>query len=260
MADQDDKRVIGEAGAAARVAMIVEPVLGDLGYRLVRVRITGLNGCTVQIMAERPDGTMGVEDCEAASRAISPALDVDDPIDTAYNLEISSPGIDRPLVRRSDFERWADYEAKIEMAVPAHGRKRFKGILRGVDGDDALLERLDAKPEEERLVHLRLADMAEARLVLTDALITEALRRDKAARRARGEDDDVDDADDIDEVGESPAGDEDAEAAPARSPRKAPARGPGRYAKGNKRGAANGGAAKPPKGRGPTGTSDGSLH
>src|ERR1700729_3460800 len=102
---QDDRRLIIEQGAAARVATLAEAVIEGLGYRLVRVKISGQNGCTVQIMAERPDGTMVVEGCEAISRALSPVLDVEDPIDRAYHLEVSSPGIDRPLVRRSDFER-----------------------------------------------------------------------------------------------------------------------------------------------------------
>ena len=107
---------------AARVAAIAEPVLDGLGYRLVRVRVSGIAGCTVQIMAERPDGTMTIEDCETVSRALSPVLDVADPIDRAYRLEISSPGIDRPLVRRSDFERYAGNQVKIEMTVAVDGR------------------------------------------------------------------------------------------------------------------------------------------
>jgi ribosome maturation factor RimP len=129
----NDRRVIAETGPAARVAAIVEPVLGDLGFRLVRVRLTGVNGLTLQIMAERPDGTMSVEDCEAASRGLSPVLDMEDPIERAYNLEVSSPGIDRPLVRPSDFTRWAGYEAKIDMTVPIDGRRRFRGVLRGLE-------------------------------------------------------------------------------------------------------------------------------
>ena len=102
-----------------------------MGYRLVRIKISGEAGCTVQIMAERPDGTMQIEDCEAISRALSPVLDVADPIDRAYRLEISSPGIDRPLVRRSDFERYAGHLVKVEMAVAHQGRKRFRGLLAG---------------------------------------------------------------------------------------------------------------------------------
>ncbi len=114
----DEPRLITEPGRAARVAALAEPVLAGLGYRLVRVRISGFAGCTVQIMAERPDGTMTIEDCETASRALSPVLDAADPIEGSYRLEISSPGIDRPLVRRSDFDRYAGHVAHIEMLAP----------------------------------------------------------------------------------------------------------------------------------------------
>ena len=175
-----EPRLVVESGVAARVAVIIEPAIVDLGYRLVRVRVTGQNGCTVQIMAERPDGTMNVEGCEEISQAVSPALDVDDPIQAAYHLEVSSPGIDRPLVRASDFERWAGHLTKIDTSEPVAGRKRFRGILRGVAGQDALLTRDDAKSEEERDVAIPMRAIAEARLVLTDALITEALRRGKS--------------------------------------------------------------------------------
>lgn len=177
--DQEPRLVV-ESGVAARVAAIIEPAIVDLGYRLVRVRVTGQNGCTVQIMAERPDGTMNVEGCEEISQAVSPALDVDDPVQTAYHLEVSSPGIDRPLVRASDFERWAGHLTKIDTSEPVAGRKRFRGILRGASGQDALLTRDDAKSEEERDVAIPMRAIAEARLVLTDALITEALRRGKS--------------------------------------------------------------------------------
>jgi ribosome maturation factor RimP len=181
--DVDEPRLIIEPGLAARVAAIAQPVLAEIGYRLVRVRISGSSGCTVQIMAERPDGSMTIEDCEKVSRALSPVLDAADPIDHAYRLEVSSPGIDRPLVRRSDFDRYAGHLAKIEMEVPIEGRKRFRGTLLGTDGDAARLrcEGLAAATPELRLP---IADMAEARLVLTDALVTESLRRGKAAERA----------------------------------------------------------------------------
>ncbi len=179
MADQD-VRLITETGAAARVAHVVEPAIEDLGFRLVRVKVSSLNGCTVQIRAERPDGTMSVEDCERLSRALSPVLDLEDPIAQAYRLEVSSPGIDRPLMRVSDFERWAGHEATIEMAVPLDGRKRFRGVIRGVEGDKVLVELPDVKEGEERLARLPLANLGEARLVLTDALIRESLRRGSA--------------------------------------------------------------------------------
>ncbi len=179
----DEPRLIVDHGVAARVGAVVEPALRGLGYRLVRVRVSGVNGCTVQIMAERPDGGMTVDDCEAVSRAVSPALDVDDPVGRAYHLEISSPGIDRPLVRAGDFMRWAGHEAKIEMAVPADGRKRFRGVIAGVENGAALIDRTDAKPDEPVRWALRLTDIGEARLVLTDELIRESLRRGKAALR-----------------------------------------------------------------------------
>jgi ribosome maturation factor RimP len=177
---EHEARLITESGPAARVAAVVEPTVEQLGYRLVRVKVTAQNGCTVQIMAERPDGTMAVEDCEAVSRALSPLLDLEDPVSGAYYLEISSPGIDRPLTRRSDFQRWAGHEAKIELAVPLNGRKRFRGLIRGVDGDTVLLELPDVKAGEEPLARLPLADFAEARLVLTDDLIRETLRRERS--------------------------------------------------------------------------------
>src|SRR5260221_8164921 len=122
-----EPRLIAEQGIAARVAAISEPVLDGIGYRLVRVKISGLDGCTVQIMAERPDGTMTVEDCEAVSRALSPVLDVADPIDRGYRLEVSSPGMDRPLVRRSDFERFTGHRLKVEMAGCVRRRRAVYG-------------------------------------------------------------------------------------------------------------------------------------
>ena len=190
---EPDARLVSETGVAARVVAIVEPVLADLGFRLVRVKVSGLNGCTVQIMAERPDGTMTVEDCETVSRALSPVLDLEDPIERAYHLEISSPGIDRPLVRAGDFARWTGYEAKIELAAPRDGRKRFRGVIRGVEGDAVVIEPPDVKAGEEPLVRLPLSDLHEARLVLTDDLVREALRRGSAPappedQRAREED------------------------------------------------------------------------
>jgi ribosome maturation factor RimP len=190
MPDAAEPRLITEQGIAARVAAIAEPVLAGLGYRLVRVRVSGTSGCTVQIMAERPDGTMNIDDCEVASRALSPVFDTEDPIDREYRLELSSPGIDRPLVRRSDFERYAGHDMKVEMAYAVEGRKRFKGALLGVEGDAARLRRKDAAEGEQPEVLLPIADMAEARLVLTDALVTESLRRGKAEARAREMDND----------------------------------------------------------------------
>jgi ribosome maturation factor RimP len=189
---QCEPRLIVEQGVAARVAAIAEPVLIGMGYRLVRVKISGLDGCTVQIMAERPDGTMTVEDCEEVSRALSPVLDVADPIDRAYRLEVSSPGLDRPLVRRSDFVRFAGHQLKLETAVTIDGRRRFRGLLLGVEGEAARVRRDDAAPGEASEILLPIEDIAEAKLVLTDALIAESLRRGKAAERAARQQQDAD--------------------------------------------------------------------
>jgi ribosome maturation factor RimP len=170
----EDRRITRETGLEARIAHIVEPVAADLGYEIVRVKISGLNGMTVQIMAERPDGTMLVEDCEALSRAISPELDVADPIDREYHLEVSSPGIDRPLTRAKDFEIWAGHEAKAETERAVGGRKRFRGILLGLK-DGAAGLRLTDTPEAGE-VWLPLDEISEAKLLLTDALMKATTR------------------------------------------------------------------------------------
>ena len=178
-----EPRLIVEPGVSARVAAIVEPVLEGLGYRLVRVRVSGSDGCTVQVMAERPDGTMNIDDCETCSRALSPVLDTADPVDRAYRLELSSPGIDRPLVRQSDFNRYANNAVKIEMAVAVDGRKRFRGQLLGAEGNLARIQRDDAVAGESPDVMLPIEEMADAKLVLNDALIAQSLRRSKQAER-----------------------------------------------------------------------------
>ena len=182
----DEPRLINEYGVAQRVGRIAAPVLRDLGLRLVRVKISAADGSTVQIMAERPDGTMTIEDCENASNALSPVFDLEDPVTQAYRLEISSPGIDRPLVRRSDFERALGHEARVEMAVAVENRKRFRGLIEAVtEADGVALARLripaDEKKAEDTFVDLPIADMGEARLVLTEALIRATLRKEKAA-------------------------------------------------------------------------------
>src|SRR3569832_1942795 len=180
-----EPRLIGEPGQPARGAAIGEPVLGQIGFRLVRVRVSAAEGCTVQIMAERPDGTLTIDDCEDISRALSPVLDVAAPIEKAYRLEVSSPGIDRPLVRKSDFDRYSGHLVRIEMAMAGNGRKRFKGTLAGTEGDVARLARDEAPEGEEAVVSLPIEEMSEAKLVLTNELVTEALRREKAAKRER---------------------------------------------------------------------------
>ena len=159
-----------------------------MGFRLVRVRLTA---STLQIMAERPDGTFTIDDCEAVSRAVSPLIDVEDPVPHSYNLEVSSPGIDRPLVRPEDFARWTGHEAKIELARPLSGRKRFRGALDGIAGNTV---RLTLPPEksgaEAVTVELPFADIGDAKLVLTDALI-EASRKPAATSPTDGSEMDV---------------------------------------------------------------------
>ena len=216
--DIDEPRLTEESGVASRIATAISPALRDLGFRLVRVKIfnTGV-GRTLQVMAERPDGTMSVGDCEEASTAVAPLLDVEDPIADADNLELSSPGIDRPLVRVSDFLRAAGHEARVELSTGLDGRKRFRGWIEGVEGEGVdrvlLLRRVDARADEPSDVRLPLRDIDEARLVLTEALIRETLRKAKAAG-----------LDDVDETGDD-AG-EAGEPAAAEVPR----RGPGRFA------------------------------
>ncbi len=179
-----EPRFLREPGLEARVADVVDTVAPTLGFRLVRIKISALNGQTVQIMAERADGTMAIEDCEALSKALSPEMDIADPVPGAYNLEVSSPGIDRPLVRRSDFTAWAGYAAKCTTERIVDGRKRFKGVIVGIDGDKVRFRSEAADDEKETEFVLGIDNIAEARLVLTDELVREALRRDKKSRRA----------------------------------------------------------------------------
>jgi ribosome maturation factor RimP len=182
----DEPRLIEETGVAARVAHVAQPVLTGLGYRLVRVKLSAQAGMTVQIMAERPDGSMNLNDCEIVSAALSPVLDVEEPVKGAYRLEISSPGIDRPLVRVSDFRRAFAREARIEMTTGIGGRRRFRGFVGEVEGEGRnavlTLDRSDAKPGEAIKAVLLLGDVAEARLILSETLIRQSLRVAKASQ------------------------------------------------------------------------------
>jgi ribosome maturation factor RimP len=194
-----EPRLITENGIDARVAAIIEPTINEMGYQLVRVKLSSQNGMTLQIMAERPDGIMTVSDCEKLSMAISPVLDVEDPIDKAYHLEVSSPGIDRPMVRKSDFAKWTGHVVKFETSVMVEGRKRFRGTIKSVSEDSFVLDREAVGKDEDPLVTIPFATLAEARLILTDDLIRDALKADKAARAAANEnfeDDTVEDGDD----------------------------------------------------------------
>ena len=190
-----EPRLITETGLDQRVADIIEPVIVPMGYQLVRVRMSGQNGLTLQIMAERTDGTMTVEDCEEISKAISPVLDVEDPIDKAYHLEVSSPGIDRPMVRKSDFFRWQGHLLKCETSVLVDGRKRFRGKIVSVDDDGFRLERDQVAYGEEPVVVIPFTTLWEARLILTDDLIRDALTADKKAKAARAANENFEDED-----------------------------------------------------------------
>ncbi|OYR19769.1 ribosome maturation factor RimP [Brucella thiophenivorans] len=180
-----DERIIRETGLDAKVAGIVEPVINTLGFRLVRVRLSGLNGQTLQIMAERPDGTMTVEDCELLSRTVAPVLDVEDPLSGKYHLEISSPGIDRPMVRKSDFTDWAGHVAKVETSIVHEGGKKFRGRIVIGDADSIVIESDQISYGNEPVVRIPFDLISDARLVLTDDLIRDALRKDKAVREGR---------------------------------------------------------------------------
>lgn len=182
-----EARLITETGLDLRIAQMIEPLLQSMGYNLVRVRLSGQNGLTLQIMAERFDGTMTVEDCEQVSMAVSPVLDVEDPIDKAYHLEVSSPGIDRPLVRKSDFEKWIGHLLKCETSVIVDNRKRFRGKLVAANETGFTVERDQPGYGEELTVEIPYSALSEARLILTDDLIRDALKADKDAKAAARE-------------------------------------------------------------------------
>ncbi|MEE4208803.1 MAG: ribosome maturation factor RimP [Parvularcula sp.] len=160
-----------------RIATLLTPVIETAGFEVVRIRMSGSRKKTLQIMAERPDGTMSAEDCAALSRAVSPVLEEEDPLEDQYDLEVSSPGIDRPLTRLKDFERWEGFDAKIELTQAVEDQKRFRGQLAGVEGDNVLF---DIEGEEETAV-IPFALIYAAKLLMTDELINESLRRSKAA-------------------------------------------------------------------------------
>ena len=173
--------LIAKTSIDRRLAEIVTPVIEDLGFDLVRLRLQGGRSPTLQIMADRPGVGPGsgsgieVDDCAAISTAVSATLDVEDPIEDGYTLEVSSPGIDRPLTRLKDFDAWAGHEARLETAELIDGRRRFKGALAGTDGDEVLIE------IEEGTIGLRFEWLSDAKLVLTDELIREVLRSRKDA-------------------------------------------------------------------------------
>lgn len=187
--------MIAKAPIDQRLAAIVRPTVEGMGFELVRLRLMGGRRITLQIMAERPDGTMEVEDCAELSRQLSAVLDVEDPIEREYTLEVSSPGIDRPLTRLQDFDRWEGYEARLETAEPIEGRKRFKGVLAGIEDDEVLID------VDEGVIGLKFDWLADAKLILTDELVTESLKRSKRPFRAE-------DYDEVQSSGEDPDDDD----------------------------------------------------
>ena len=175
------ERFVRETGSAVEIAALVEPVLEDMGFRLVRVVMSRRDGGTIQIMADKAGGTINVDDCACISRRLSPLLDANDPIDGRYFLEVSSPGIDRILVRPSDFDDWAGFETKVELTELIDGRRRFRGILEGYENGEMLLQvRLDEESEPQT-IGLPIDLIQDAKLVLTDELIRASLARAKAA-------------------------------------------------------------------------------
>lgn len=166
--------LIAKAAMDRRLAEIITPVIEDLGYELVRVRLMSGKTSTLQIMADKPDGGIEVDDCAKISTAVGAVLDVEDPIIDEYALEVSSPGIDRPLTRLKDFANFEGYEAKIETDDLIDGRRRFKGELAGVEGDEVLIN------IEEGTVGLKFEWLSDAKLILTEELIKEMLRQRKA--------------------------------------------------------------------------------
>jgi ribosome maturation factor RimP len=175
-----DCRFVFETGVAREIADLAEPVLEELGFRLVRIKVSGRDGGTVQIMAERPQGEMTIEDCAKISRKLSPLLDEADPVPGGYRLEVSTPGIDRPLVRPSDFASWVGHEAKLELTELVDGRKRFKGKIEGVGNNEALISiELPGEPEPQT-IGIPFSLISEAKLVADQA----TLRADLTAKKA----------------------------------------------------------------------------
>jgi ribosome maturation factor RimP len=170
-----EARFIREDGLAAVIAAIAEPVIAELGFRLVRVKVSSGDQMTVQIMADRPDGTFAIEDCTIVSRRLSPLLDAADPVPGEYNLEVSSPGMDRPLVRPSDFDVWSGLEAKVELREMLAGRKRFRGIIDGYESGEARIKVEIPGESELQVIGLPVNLIQEAKLVLTDELIKASL-------------------------------------------------------------------------------------
>jgi ribosome maturation factor RimP len=172
-----DTHLVAAPGQPRRIFELVAPSAHAAGFEIVRVRYGLHDGHTLQIMAERPDGTMNVAGCEELSNLLSAILDVEDPIAGEYNLEISSPGIDRPLTRPKDYERWSGFETKLELKDAIDGRKRFRGLLHGYENGEVLIEHEVEGYAEPQVIGLPFRQISEAKLVMSDDLITESLKR-----------------------------------------------------------------------------------
>jgi ribosome maturation factor RimP len=173
----ENPHLVAASGTARKVFDLIRAPAEASGFEIVRIRFGLADGHTLQIMAERADGSMRVEDCEELSKLLSALLDVEDPIPGEYNLEVSSAGIDRPLTRQKDFERWSGFEAKVEMRDMVAGRKRFRGILQGFEDDEVLLECELEGYTEPQVIGLPFAHLGEAKLVMNEMLIQESLKR-----------------------------------------------------------------------------------
>ena len=191
--------LIAKTAIDRRIADIIGPVIEGLGFELVRIRLMGGKTRVLQIMADRPDGGIGVDECGEISTAVSAVLDVEDPLEDNYVLEVSSPGIDRPLTRLKDFENWKGWDARIETTELIEGRRRFKGDLAGVEGDEVLITLQEG--DQEVTIGLKFDWLSDAKLMLTDALISEMLRQKKVTEPEDGQFDEIEEID----------GDEDAE-------------------------------------------------
>ena len=203
--DLTEKRYLKETALEARISRIVEPVANDLGYSLVRVKMLQENGLTLQIMAEDENGRFAITDCEALSKQVSPVLDVEDPIDREYHLEVSSPGIDRPLVRARDFATYIGHEARIELSDLLDGRRRFRGFIKAVDDETVTITLPDVPKGDDPDHKLPLRLLADAKLIMTDKLMNMA--------QADQEEFPIDDDEDIETVELPTSDDPEADAA-----------------------------------------------
>jgi len=177
--ERNMSELIAKTSMDRRMAEMITPVIEDMGFELVRVRLMGGETKTLQIMADKPGGGIEVDDCAKISTAVSATLDVEDPLEDAFTLEVSSPGIDRPLTRLKDFDAWEGYEVKLETTEMIDGRRRFKGPLQGTEGGDVLIEiEIQGKPAT---IGLNYEWLSDAKLVLTDELIRDVLRARKDA-------------------------------------------------------------------------------